>query len=267
MVAMVFLAIGGVFAAASARLAYRSLWFAHFGAPVQGSVANVVPSNDAFGNPRATLSVEYPGADGTTYRIASLESDRYLDVRIGDRVAVLHDAEEPGDARIDNRSEQAYRPAMIGLLGLLFLVPGFVVLRHGLGQRRAQWDLTRQGRDIEAEYVGVRRVEDPEVFARERDRMAYVEARGGAGPAAEQPGMIIDSATRYVLLARWTAPDGQVHAFESVPLHWDPDPLMRGRPVQVRLNLAQPQEYRIVLPGGATALAPPRPDPGRTRRH
>lgn len=215
-VGLVFGGVGIVLAVVAVIVVGVTLGALRDGARTEGTVVDVVArtstTEDSDGRSRESTAY-HPTvrfrADGRTYTFTSSTGSDPPAYEVGDRVPVVYDPADPGDARVNTFWSLYLAPIVLGGLAVVFLAVGVPLFRHGRSRLRRDGWLRANGREVWAEIQEV--------------GFDYSTRINGRHP--------------YVVRASWYDPDtGRTHAAESDPLRHDPGPGLRGR-TQVRVLL------------------------------
>jgi hypothetical protein len=92
---------------------YQALWFMFSAAQTEGLVVEIPEGS------LPSLVVEYRAGAGQPLRINSDGADAYSGYKVGDKVGVFYDPQEPEDARLDFFLELWLGPIVLGILALI----------------------------------------------------------------------------------------------------------------------------------------------------
>ena len=236
----------------AAYMSYRSLWFQHGAEQAQGRI--VAKTDDV-----PELTVEYRTASGQTRQVQSAGSDLYDNYMVGDRVTVYYDAQQPADVRLDLFVEMWLLPMLLGVFGGFFFLPVLFMGAGMLSHWRSRIDLDRQGKIVQAEYIGYRLTMDLDSFRKRPGELGSVSLSSEDGKHTLihngrerdplDPLVQRELGLRFVVQARWRDPaTGTEHFFESEPVAENPDQRVRGGKLSVRIDPAHPEHYRFEPP-------------------
>lgn len=142
--------LGGLFFAVGLVLLAVDLHFFHDARRTPGEVVDLRFNSKGSGAP----SIAYTDDRGLAhvYRSNIFSRPSY---RIGDRVTVAYDPDEPGDAAIDATLDRWLLPGIFGGIGFVHLGIGLLgLLRRARRKREIAW-LLREGRRIDATVTAV----------------------------------------------------------------------------------------------------------------
>lgn len=240
----------------------RSLHFVFGADHAQGQIVEI-------GGDTPTLTVEYITASGQTREVRSFGSDLYANYAVGDPVGVYYDAAKPSEVRLDLFAELWMLPMLCGAFGGIFFLPVLFLGGGALRRRARRGHLDRDGRVVQAQYIGYRFTLDADTLRQRPGGMGTVQIESadnqhrlldnGRERNALDPLVQRELGLRFIVQAQWTDPrTGQTHRFESAPQTDNPERWVRGGRVAVRVNPHSPTQYRFEPPFGAAAMTAPR---------
>mgnify|MGYP001611037284 CR=1 FL=1 len=242
----------------AAYTSYRSLWFQYVAEQAQGRI--IAKTDDV-----PQLTVEYRTAGGQTRQVQSAGSDLYENYMVGDRVAVYYDAQQPADVRLGLFVEMWLFPTLLSVFGGFFFLPVVFMSAGQLRRWRSRVDLDRQGKIVQAEYIGYRLTMDLDSFRKRPGELGSVSLSSEDGKHTLihdgrerdplDPLVQRELGLRFVAQARWRDPStGEEHFFESGPVTEHPDKRVRGGSLPVRIDPSNPEHYRFEPPFGPMTL-------------
>jgi Protein of unknown function (DUF3592) len=158
--------------------------------------------------------------DGRQYTFQDETGSRPPAYAIGERVPVLYDPDQPGDARIDSLANRALGPAICGGIGAVFTALGFVFLIRA--RRRAK-------------HVAWLRVSG-------RERWVEVDH------IDQDSGIRLNGRCPFVVHASWVDEQtGRTHTARSEHLWQHPGPDLMAQRVRVLFDPADPDRNLIDL--------------------
>ena len=192
------------------------------GEAAEGEVVQVIRHRDSDGRQAATPVIRFTTAGGQVVEFSPSLGDSALE-RIGLKVPVRYDPENPGRATVAGLDHLWGAPLILGLFSLPFLGIGYGYWLVRLSRRLRDRRVERAGRRVEARLTGIERES---------------AASAGLEPAG------------WVIRAEWQDPkDGRRHVFHSRPLPFDPTAFLKAERIGIFLDPADPSRYRMDLSG------------------
>jgi hypothetical protein len=218
----VSLLVGLAFLGGAGWAASRTMSFLATASSAQGTVVALAESTSTDSNGRRSRiwapEVEYRLASGETRTFTSSVGSAPPDHQVGERVTVLYDPADPGDARL---------PDTMSLWLLPIVLSGFGVISGSVGAtmfvvRAVSWRreaaLRRHGRRVQA-------------------RFQSVERNGSLTVNGRHP---------YRIFCQWQDPaTGLVHVFKSKNLWFDPTAFVREPDLTVFVDPKRPRRYCV----------------------
>ncbi|MGE8358481.1 DUF3592 domain-containing protein [Pseudomonas sp.] len=137
---------------------------------------------------------------------------------VGERVALMYDPLEPGNAHIDGFLQNWFISLIFGFFGVFFTGIGLAfVLPNTFAERRRQ-RLMKEGQAVQARFIEVRRNE----FS------------------------TLNGVAAWQLVGQWQNPDsGAVHLFYSDDLWFDPLPFIKSQTLRVLIDPKDSRRYSV----------------------
>lgn len=76
---------------------------------------------------RVSLTLEFKSAEGQLARTTTDGTPSYAKYVLGDTLPVFYDAQDPSDARVDLFSEHWFAPLLLGALGGVLTLIGWII--------------------------------------------------------------------------------------------------------------------------------------------
>ena len=213
-----FLVPGLAMLIGAAVVGARVVSFGRSAEHAEGTVTQNRYTTDSDGNGTYHPQVEFVGSDGQKHTFVSHMGTSPASFKIGERVPVLYNGDQPEDASIDAFTHQWFSTIMLAGLGLVFgLVGGIPLLVRARNTKQAEW-LKLNGRPVQADYTGAPLRTNYEV--------------NGRSP--------------YRISAQWKNPStNQIHVFMSENLWFDPAPYIASKTLTVLIDPQNPKRYWI----------------------
>lgn len=138
----------------------------------------------------------------------------------GDKVVVIYLPEAPQSAKIKNFFSLWGDAAIVGGLGCVFFLIGFVMVALSIRKKRLVDYLKHHGTPVETSFQGVQ--------------------RNGA--------LQVNGQNPFVVLTQWQNPEtSKIHIFKSHNVWYDPTQYISDQPVKVLIDRNNPKKYYVDL--------------------
>jgi hypothetical protein len=210
-----FLAIGLILFTLALLLAWNTRQFRRAAAVAEGVVIENVwtSTTDSW---VYCPKIRFQTAAGRTVAFVSTTGSQPAAFQVGQSVRVLYDPERPDRAGIDTFWEQWLASVVLGILGVVFSLPGAVwIYLRRRARQLTEW-LKINGQRIQAELTGV-----------ELNRSVRVN---GSCP--------------WRVTAQWLNPaTGRIHVFRGANLWYNPSRYVTGKSIEVMIDPNRPHRY------------------------
>ncbi len=213
----VFTGTGAVMLAVALVLAVRTSAFIGGATTAQGTVIDLVASRSDNSTTWRPV-VRFAAADGRPIQFEAGFSSNPPMYSRGEKVEVLYSATNPRNASIKSFVGLWIGPLIVGGLGAVFFTAGAAVWLVPVFRARRDAQLRVQGTPIQTKLQGVER----------NTRVA------------------LDGVSPYRIATQWQDPaTGEVHVFRSEDVWFDPSDYVKGRPITVYVDPANPRRYWV----------------------
>lgn len=221
-IAWVFLLIGLGLLAGGGYAASRTVAFLGTAASVEGTVVELVESvsRDSDGHRSRTYrpTVEFQLGSGETRTFTSSMGSSPPAYDVGERVTVLYDPQDPGDARLQGTFALWGVSLILGGMGAIFGTVGATLIAVRRARRRREAELRLHGRRVRARFQSVE--------------------RNGA--------LEVNGTHPWRIVCQWQDPStGLLHVFKSANLWFDPTPHVRLQDLTVFVDPRDPRRYAV----------------------
>jgi hypothetical protein len=217
-----FLLLGLGMLAGAGYAASRTAAFLRIAASAEGTVVALDESvsTDSDGRRSHTYRpvVEFTPASGAVRTFTSRTGSSPPAYDVGERVTVLYDPQDLGEARLKGTFSLWGLAIILGGIGVVFAGIGGGMIAVRGGRRKLEAELRLRGRRVQARFQSV-----------ERNTSIQVNGR-----------------SPWRILCQWQDPStGLLHVFKSQNLWFDPTPYVQVQELTVFVDPAKPKRYVV----------------------
>ncbi len=183
----------------------------------QGTVVELHRSRSSDSDTYAPV-VEFQASDGSTVEFTSSTSSNPPSYSRGETVEVLYQEASPNDAKIKGFFSLWGAALIVGIMGLVFFLIGFLIIFFGVKKSKMIETLKKNGSRVNAEFQSVQL----------------------------NTALKVNGRSPYQILAQWQNPTTtEIHIFKSENLWFDPEDYIKSDVVEVLIDMQNPKKYYL----------------------
>lgn len=211
----VFLTIGLALLAGAFYFYQSKQAFIDRAVKVQGTVTALIPSRSDNSTTYKPV-VSYTTKEGKQIEFTSSVSSNPPSYHEGETVEIFYDPADPYDADINGFASLWLAPLILGILGTVFFLIGFLIILFGKMKEKKIDDLKFNGRSIITKFDNV--------------NINYNYKVNGRSP--------------YVIYSQWLNPaTNELHVFKSEDIWFDPTDFISSKEIKVLIDPSNPKKY------------------------
>ncbi|WP_125722859.1 DUF3592 domain-containing protein [Flavobacterium ustbae] len=211
----VFLIIGLALLAGAFYFYQSKQAFLNRAVKVQGTVTALIPSRSDNSTTYKPV-VSYTTKEGKQIEFTSSVSSNPPSYHEGESVEIFYDPADPYDADINGFASLWLAPLILGILGTVFFLIGFLIILFGKMKEKKIDDLKFNGRSIISKFDNV--------------NINYNYKVNGRSP--------------YVIYSQWLNPaTNEMHLFQSEDIWFNPTDFILSEEIKVLIDPANPKKY------------------------
>ncbi|WP_281232747.1 DUF3592 domain-containing protein [Flavobacterium gelatinilyticum] len=211
----VFTAIGLALLAGALYLYLDKKDFLKNAETVQGTVVELISKRSDNSITYAPV-ISFTTKEGNKIEFTSSVSSNPSSYNVGESVEVLYDPKAPNKANINGFSSLWIGPLILGILGVIFFLIGFIIILYGITKQKKKRYLLDNGKRISTTFNEV--------------RLNYSLVVNGRHP--------------YQIVSQWLdTQTNKLYVFESENIWFDPTEFVKTDEIKVVIDPKNPKKY------------------------